>query len=94
MKKVFLPWPQKLEEKPRHTAYYSRRLVYESADDNGGLVICMLDLKTGQRSSWSVDEAEPDEVWDLLLSDCHVVVIKLGRYAEVIGFCLTGIFRQ
>ncbi|KAL1989677.1 hypothetical protein VTN49DRAFT_6874 [Thermomyces lanuginosus] len=55
MKKVFLPWPQKLEEKPRHTAYYSRRLVYESADDNGGLVICMLDLKTGQRSSCWAD---------------------------------------
>lgn len=90
VKKIFLPWPQ-TSDVPLNIAYRSRRLYYCLPGDDA-YEFEMLDLETGERLTWTEDEAIKMDQWYHRLSDRYVVFNAYETYASRI-FVLSHYYR-
>ncbi|KAL1990764.1 hypothetical protein VTN49DRAFT_6603 [Thermomyces lanuginosus] len=78
VKKIFLPWST--PRRPQEVFYHSRRLCYRVSDRSNE--VHMLDLETGERSTWS-DEAR-DVSGSIGLSDRFLAMITtVGMFSTV-----------
>ncbi|KAL1992106.1 hypothetical protein VTN49DRAFT_4138 [Thermomyces lanuginosus] len=71
VKKMFFPWavtPGWGDD----VSYHSRRLCYRMKCAVG---VEMLNLETGEKSSWTLDEELANVHWELRLSDRHVLIV-------------------
>lgn len=62
-----------------NATYHSRRICY-SYRMGSTTFVEILNLETGEKSTWTEDEELMHSYWNLLLSDRHVVIFKAPRY--------------
>lgn len=82
IRKIFLPWPE-TSETPIEFAYSLRRLFsripHEDFDE-----VEMLNLETGEKLTWTENEAMESGTWNFLISDRCVVIEGDDTYAATI----------
>ncbi|KAL1995645.1 hypothetical protein VTN49DRAFT_1832 [Thermomyces lanuginosus] len=75
VKKVFLPWPERLPRVPYSIQYHSHQLCYNVWGHNE---VEMLNLETGETSTWA-DPERSLPAHNIRLSDRHLVIVSNGK---------------